>query len=348
LNIQDRLSRLRHELKRKNIGAMLVAQPENRYYLSGFSGSDGYLFISQREAILATDFRYVELVKRESPDYRLVQIKQGVNWLDEIAGRTKRLGFEEGFVTVAQHSQLAESLKKARPHLEMVPISAVVEKLRVIKDPAEIGLISRAADLTRKAFEYAYKTVEAGMTELRLAWLVESFLRENGSQAMPFEVIAASGPSAALPHARPSERQIQAGEPITIDVGAKLEYYCADMTRTFCLGEPDETYRKVYDTVKRAQEAGINAVCENATGGEVDRAARKVIEDAGYGDAFGHGLGHGFGLNVHEAPRLGPNSKDILKNGMVFTIEPGIYLPGWGGVRIEDDVLLENGKASMI
>lgn len=348
MNIQPRLSRLRRELKNKNVGTMLVSQPENRYYLSGFSGSDGYLFISQREAVLATDFRYLEQVKKEAPDYRLVQIKQGLNWLGELTGRTRRMGFEEGFVTFAQHRRLSETLNKSHPRLELVPVSGLVEKLRIVKEPSEIALIRRAADLTRKAFEYAHKTMEAGMTELRLAWLVESFLREGGSQAMPFEVICASGPNAALPHARPSERQIKAGEPVIIDIGAKLEYYCSDMTRTFCIGRPDDAYRKVYDTVKRAQAAGISAVRDNETSGEVDRAARKVIEDAGYGNAFGHGLGHGIGLAVHEAPRLGPGAKDRLKNGMVFTIEPGIYLPGWGGVRIEDDVLLENGKASVI
>jgi Xaa-Pro aminopeptidase len=348
LNIQDRLSRLRRELKRKNVGAMLVAQPENRYYLSGFSGSDGYLFVSQREAVLATDFRYIEQAKIEAPDYRLVQIKQRLEWLGEITGRTRRMGFEEGFVTVAWQRHLAEALKKTRPRLQLVPFDSIVEKLRLIKEPAEIAIIRRAADMTRKAFEYAGKIMEAGMTELRLAWLVESFLRENGSQAVPFEVICASGPNAALPHARPSERQIKAGEPVIVDIGAKLEYYCSDMTRTLCIGEPDDTYKKVHDTVRRAREAATSAVRENATGGEVDRAARRVIEKTGYGDDFGHGLGHGVGLAVHEAPRLGPGSRDRLKNGMVFTIEPGIYLTGWGGVRIEDDVLLENGKASVI
>jgi len=348
LNTSERLSNLRREIKKRKVGAILISQPENRYYLSGFSGSAGYLFITGKEAVLATDFRYLEQVKIEAPDYRLLEIKQSLDWLGKLAGRTRRLGFEEEFVTVAQHHQFTKALKKAHHHIKLVPFEGVVEKLRLIKEPEEVKLIRRAADLTRAAFEYTSRILETGMSELQLAWLIEAFLHEKGSQAMPFEVIAASGTNAALPHARPSDRKLQAGEPIIIDIGAKLEYYTSDMSRTFCIGKPDETYRRVYDTVRHAQQTAISAIRENVTGGEIDYVARKIIEDAGYGDAFGHALGHGVGLAVHEAPRLGPNSKDRIKDGMVFTIEPGIYLPGWGGVRIEYDTLLENGSVSVI
>lgn len=349
MNTADRLGRLRRELKKKKIGALLVSQPENRYYLSGFSGSSGYLFITGREAVLATDFRYLEQAKTEAPDFRLVETKQDLSWLAGLTGnRNKRLGFEEGYVTVAQHHQLGDALKKTRPGLELITSDGLVEQLRVIKEPGEVELMRRAADLARAAFEYAGKIIESGMSEQRLAWLLEAFLREGGSQALPFEVIAASGPNAAMPHAKPSERPIQAGEPVIIDIGARLGAYCSDMTRTFCIGKPDDTYKKVYDAVRCARETAISAVRKNITGGEVDRAARRVIEAAGYGDAFGHALGHGVGLAVHEPPRLGPGSTERIKNGMVFTIEPGIYLPGWGGVRLEDDILVAGGSASVI
>ncbi|MFH0942128.1 MAG: aminopeptidase P family protein [Chloroflexota bacterium] len=350
MNTADRLSRLRRKLKRKKIGALLVSQPENRYYLSGFIGSSGYLFITGQQATLATDFRYLEQAKKEAPDYRLVETRQDLSWLADILGgtRTRRLGFEEGYVTVAQHRQLSDALKKARPGLELVPSDGLVERLRIIKEPGEIELIRRAADLARAAFEYAGKIIEAGVPEQRLAWLLETFLREGGSQVLPFEVIVASGPNAAMPHARPSERPIQAGEPIIIDIGARFGGYCSDMTRTFCIGTPDQTYQRVYDTVRQAQQAAISAVRELATGQEVDSAARKVIEAAGYGAAFGHALGHGVGLAVHEPPRLGPGSQDRIKTGMVFTIEPGVYLPGWGGIRLEDDILVASGSASVI
>jgi Xaa-Pro aminopeptidase len=218
----------------------------------------------------------------------------------------------------------------------------------MIKEPEEIELIRRAVNLTRAAFEYADNIIEVGVSEQVVAWQLEVFLRERGSQALPFEVIVASGPNAALPHARPSPRTLRAGEPIIIDIGAKVSGYTSDMTRTFCLGTPDETYTRVYDTVFRAQQAAISAAHEAATGQEIDSVARKIIEQAGYGTAFGHALGHGLGLVTHESPRLGPGSPDSIKEGMVFTVEPGIYLSGWGGVRLEDDVVLAGGKARVI
>ena len=351
MNTADRLRRLRRELRTKKIGAVLVSQPENRYYLSGFSGSSGYLFITGRKTVLATDFRYLEQAKREAPDYRLLETRQNLNnWLPDLLGSTRngQIGFEEGYVTVAQHHQLSNALKKVRPGIELTPSNGQFEQLRINKEPYEIEQIRRAADLTRAAFEYAGKIMEAGISEQRLAWQIEVFLRERGSQALPFEAIVASGPNAALPHARPSERLLCEGEPIIIDIGAKIGAYCSDMTRTFCLGTPCETYQRVYHTVQNAQEAAISAVHDMATGQEIDSAARKVIEQAGYGAAFGHALGHGLGLSVHEPPRLGPGSDDLIKNGMVFTVEPGVYLSGWGGVRLEDDVLVTNGIASII
>ena len=186
------------------------------------------------------------------------------------------------------------------------------------------------------------------MTEKELAWEIEKFLRENGSQTLPFDIIVASGPNSALPHAKPSQRQINSGEPVVIDMGARVEGYSSDLSRTICLGAPDDTFKRVYDTVLVAQLAAIAIIKEDMSGAEADSLARTIIEEAGYGEAFGHSLGHGVGLAEHEQPRLGQNSTELLTSGMVFSIEPGIYLPGWGGVRIEDLAVMEKGKIRLL
>ena len=186
------------------------------------------------------------------------------------------------------------------------------------------------------------------MTEKEVAWEIERFMREHQSQSVPFEVLVQSGPNSALPHAQPSDRKIGPGEPVVMDIGAKVEGYASDLTRTVCVGKPDAQFKKVYDTVLAAQLAAVALIKEGMTGEHADSLARIVIKEAGHGDAFGHSLGHGVGLAVHEAPRLGPNSTDVLKNSMIFSIEPGIYLPGWGGVRIEDLATLENGRIRVL
>jgi Xaa-Pro aminopeptidase len=345
-NIAGRPEKLRRSLTEKEFDGILISQPENRYYLSGFTGSAGYLLITQKDAVLATDFRYVEQVKRQSPDYRLHQITGSLAaWFPGLTADlgVKRLGFEAGDMTYSLYRQFTDTLKKAGSGVKLVAAEGMVETLREIKEPEEIELIARAVEMTDKAFEYIEATIRPGMTEKEVAWELERFHREHGSQALPFDIIVASGPNAALPHARPSERKIEKGEPIVIDMGGRVEGYCSDFTRTLCLGHPDSTFKKVYDTVLGAQLAAEELIREGMTGEEADGFARTVIGEAGYADAFGHSLGHGVGLAEHEQPRLGPNSKDILSAGMVFSVEPGIYLPGWGGVRIEDLAVMEKG-----
>jgi Xaa-Pro aminopeptidase len=216
------------------------------------------------------------------------------------------------------------------------------------KEPEEIKFIEEAGRITAAALKHVDEALTAGMTERVLAWEIERFMRENGSQPVPFELIVAAGPNAALPHAKPSDRQIQAGEPVVVDIGSKQRSYCSDMTRTFCVGKPDDTFTKVYQTVLNAQQNAIAKLKAGMTGEEADMLAREVITKAGYGEAFGHSLGHGIGLVTHENPRVSPSSVDILSEGMVFTIEPGIYIKGWGGVRIEDDVAIQDGKLKVI
>jgi Xaa-Pro aminopeptidase len=225
-----------------------------------------------------------------------------------------------------------------------------VESLRVIKEPEEVELIAQAVNITDDAFNYIEETIDNGISEIELAWEIEKYLRDQGSQRLPFEIIVASGPNAAMPHARPTTRAIKPGDTIVIDMGATVNGYTSDLTRTtICPGKrSNKAFKKIYDIVLNAQLTALNEIKAGMTGAEADSLARNIITEAGYGDNFGHGLGHGIGLVTHEQPRLGPNSTEKLDNGMVFTVEPGIYLNGWGGVRIEDTVVMEYGKIRVL
>jgi Xaa-Pro aminopeptidase len=351
LKIKDRIQRLVDSLGEKDIEGILISQPENRRYLSGFEGSAGFLFITRKDTILATDSRYTTQAKSQAPDYKLLTISGDTGkWFPELVSGLgiKRLGFESEHIAFAQHRRLYDILNKGKSGLKLIPVDGVVESLRALKEPKEIELITRAAVIADAAMNHIRGKLCVGMTELEAAWEIEKFMREEGSQTIPFDFIVGSGPNAALPHAPPSERAIGESEPIVIDIGARVEGYGSDLSRTFCLGAPDETFKKVYDTVLGARDAAIAIIKEGMSGGDADQLARTVIEEGGYGDNFGHGLGHGVGLAPHESPRLGPNSPDKLADNMVFTVEPGIYLEGWGGVRIEDMVVMEGGKLRQI
>ena len=342
---------MRQKLAEKEFDGILISQPENRYYLSGFDGSAGYLLVTAKDTILATDFRYIEQAKVQAPDYEIFRITNEVaTWFPELttALNLRQLGFEGEHVTFALYRRLIETLNKAQSQIRIIPLEGLVESLRAIKEPEEIELITKAVAISDSAVKHVSDLIQVGMSEKEIAWEIEKFMREKGSQSLPFDVIVASGPNAALPHAKPSNQTVQSGEPIIVDIGAKVNGYCSDLTRTICLGTPDDTFNKVYDTVLGAQLVAVATIKEGMTGEEADRLARVVIEEAGYGEAFGHGLGHGIGLAPHEQPRLGPNSSENLVNGMVFTIEPGIYVTGWGGVRIEDVGIVEDGKMRVI
>lgn len=350
MKISHRLEKLRQKLTEKEVDGILISQPENRYYLSGFSGSWGFLLVSPKEAILATDFRYIEQAKIQAPGYEVFRITTDISDLSpKITDlNLSRLGFEAGHMTFSFYHKLSNLFKEKQAPLKLIPLEGLVESLRAVKEPEELELITRAAEIGDKAFAYIETKIQPGMTEKEIAWEIEKFIREYGSQAVPFEIIVASGPNAALPHARPSDRVINPGEPVLMDIGAKLNGYASNLTRTICLGTPDTTFKKVYDIVLGAQLTAIAIIKEGMTGKQADSFARTVIEQSGYAEAFGHGLGHGVGLAVHESPGLGLTSNDVLTSGMVFTIEPGIYLPGWGGVRIEDLVVLEKDKVKVL
>lgn len=347
--MKARVEKLRQELPEKGLEAVLISNAHNRSYLSGFVGTAGFLLITPQEAILATDFRYVEQASLQAPDFKIHRIEGEVEkWFPGLAAQVgvQRIGFEAEDVSFATHRRLKDAVAEAR--VELVPTDGLVEQLRAIKDDAELGHIQRAIALADAAFEHVAAGMRPSMTERQVAWELERFIRENGGEGVSFELIVAAGPNGAKPHHHPTDRPIGRGEPVVMDLGAIAGGYCSDLTRTVCMGEPDSTFEKIYDIVLGAQLAAIATVGVGMTGEQADGLARKVILEAGYGDNFGHGLGHGVGLEIHEHPRLGKASSDVLKDGMVVTIEPGIYLTGWGGVRIEDMVVLENGRARVL
>jgi len=342
-----RLTELRKALDKYTLDAILIGQPENRRYLSGFSGSAGWLFISADRAVLAADFRYYEQVRREAPGFELARIES--KFSDLLVAMVadwdvRRLGFESEHVTVDQLYTWSQATKG----LEWIPLRGTVEATRAVKDEDEIEALRRSTALTDTAFARLLEILRPGMTEREAAWQIEATMRTHGASKVAFDLIVAAGPNGALPHACASDRAIQAGEPIVIDIGCVLDGYCSDMTRTICLGQPSPKYLKVWEIVLQAQEAAEAAICAGMSGVDADALARNLIEQAGYGECFGHGLGHGVGLAVHEKPRASWLSKDTLEAGMALTIEPGIYLPGEFGVRIEDLVIIREEKAEIL
>ena len=352
MSTEDRLAKLRKKLPENEIDAILVSTDENRRYMSGFAGSAGYLLVSQDDAVLATDFRYVEQAGNQAPDFRVVKISSSLDWFTELVGEhgLRRVGFESRDVTYSLHAALQKAIDEMdqtdRP--ELVPTQDIVERLRAVKDSNELELIVRAVELADQALDRIAPGIAPGISEREVAWELEKAMREAGADGASFDTIVASGPNGALPHHRAGERVIEDGDPIVIDMGASYEGYCSDLSRTIFVGEPDETFREVYETVLRAQLLAEEKATQGMTGGEVDGLAREVIAEAGHGDEFGHSLGHGVGLAVHEFPTVGPRGEDPVEDGMVFTVEPGIYVSGWGGVRIEDMVVLENGRARVL
>lgn len=347
--MNNRLDCLIDALGQRELDGMLVSTPENRRYLSGFTGSAGYLLVGKDQAELATDSRYTQQATDQAPDFQVLPVQPGWDWLAKSLRQSgiSRLGFESEHLTVAAHHRLLESIKQesSLSSISLVETSGIVEGLRAIKDQEELSLLQRAIDAADSAMDAVCPSLREGMTEREVAGQMEQAMRDFGADTVSFNTIVASGPNGAMPHHRPTDRAIGPVEPIVIDMGAKIGGYCSDITRTVVLGQADETFLKVYDIVLGAQLTAISITRPGMAGGECDRLARSVIQEAGYGDNFGHGLGHGVGLAVHEAPRVGLNSDDMLAAGAVFTVEPGIYIPGWGGVRIEDIVLLEESGA---
>jgi Xaa-Pro aminopeptidase len=348
----ERLTRLRAELDRRELDGILISQPESRFYLSGYTGHDlpprdsaGYLLITKARAVLLTDPRTSEQAEREAVDYEVVAYPTRANAPAKIAEvsrsiGSRRLAFEPIHLPYSVWRDIGKHLDGSG--VELVDAEAVVDKLRIVKDPVELRQLQAAVDVLDRCYAHVVRHLQPGMSERQVARAVETYLLEHADGAA-FPSIVASGPNGSMPHSAPTDRQIQEGEGITIDIGARVGGYCSDMTRTIVIGKPrDPKLPELYALVLQAQEYAERNVRPGMTGREADSLAREVIERAGYGEAFTHGTGHGIGLEVHEPPWLSRVlGDDPLETGMVFSIEPGIYLPGWGGIRIEDLVVLE-------
>jgi Xaa-Pro aminopeptidase len=346
-----RLEKLRQMMSSKAMDAIIISTGANVRYLSGFAASpgDAWLYITRDQAIIATDFRYWEQAARQSPSFELVKASKGLHdvllgLLERVDGRS--IAYEAANITVWQF----DAWLKPFTHIEWHSTSDWVERQRSVKDADEITLMRHSVALADGALAHGLQLVRPGMTERELAWVLESHMRTHGADKVAFDIIVAAGPNGAMAHYAPGDVPLPSGEPIVIDMGAQVGGYCSDLTRTICLGEPadPERFWTIFETVKQAQKLAEAKVGAGMSGVEADAIARQVICDAGFGDHFGHGLGHGVGLSVHESPRVSPLSADTLVEGNVLTIEPGIYISGWGGVRIEDMVVVRSGGVEVL
>ncbi|RJQ21483.1 MAG: aminopeptidase P family protein [Nitrospiraceae bacterium] len=342
----QRKALLRRKLLKLKVDAILITDLLNVKYLTGFTGSAGYALVTPKEAVFVTDFRYQEQSRQEVKGFK-IRIERGErageikDLLEELG--VKKPGFEDHHVTYGFYKKLL--MKKIR----LKPLTGTVESLRIVKSPVELDYISKAVKRAERAFRRLRPFIKAGTTERKLALKLEELLKEEGCKTLPFEVIVASGFQAALPHARPTSRVIKEGDPIVFDWGGEYEGYYSDMTRTVIIkGKDISRQREIYNIVLDAQKKAIGSVKANISATEVDAAARNYIKQAGHGENFGHGTGHGVGLAVHEKPYISWRSKDVIRENMVFTIEPGIYLPGLGGVRIEDMVVVKKDGAEVL
>ena len=345
------LVQLLHRSTEMGCDGAWIIKPENRRYLSGFSAEDsqftessGSLLIHGTNRLLITDSRYTLAAENEAAAFEVYTLKK--NFSDDIPDftegfRLNNLGFEEDFVTWDLHRKTAEKLAMLSPPATLTPLNGLVESMREIKEGREVEALENAADMISDILDEVISALEPGVSEKDVAWRIKGLAKEAGAEGMSFPPIVAAGPNSALPHAVPSNRKIQPGEPIILDAGVRLNGYCSDITRTVFLGEPDDTFKTIYRTVRHAQLAALEKIRSSAQSTQVDAVARNIIADAGFGAYFGHGLGHGVGLATHEGPRLGPRNAVALESGNVFTVEPGIYIPGKGGVRLEEMVVLE-------
>jgi len=315
--------------------------------MSGFTGTSAILLISCDRAILITDFRYVEQASAQAPDYEIIQYSSSqteeLNKLLE-EEKIRRLWFEDNYLSYSQYVEYSGKLRAE----EFIPLGKKIEEIRRVKDETEIRLIKKAAEIADDVFTHILDYIKPGIRETEIAAEMEHHMKRLGAQGPSFETIIASGKRASMPHGVASEKKIEAGDVVTLDFGAIYEGYCSDITRTVFVGKPDAELEKIYKIVSEANKIGLKAVRSGLPGKQIDAAARKYISDAGYGDNFGHGLGHGVGLEIHEDPTLSVRGDIILEDGMVVTVEPGIYIAGLGGVRIEDMVVVSGESATVL
>ena len=346
----ERINNLRKVIKNKEFEAIFISNEYNRRYLSGFSGSSGFLLISQNEALLFTDFRYIEQASLEATGFKISIIKNPKTWLIDQINKLdlKSIGFESDDVTVDFLETLKNQFSDKKSTITLHPTKGITSKLREIKSVEEIQLLKKAIQISDQAFNSVSETISVGDSEEDIAWRFEKLVRELGGEAISFDTIVASGPNGARPHHKAGKSLIKEGDTIVFDCGARYQGYCSDLTRTVIVGSPDKFTIKIYETVLAAQETAFALLESGISGSDCDSLSRNIINESGYSKNFGHSLGHGVGLEVHDLPGVGPSSTNIISENMVFTIEPGIYIEGWGGVRIEDIVMLNKGKLEIL
>ena len=337
-------------LETHGVDGLIVTSEPNVRYLSGFTGSESFLFLSRTARVFITDSRYIEQAEDECAGFDVVRYRHPYPEFETVlAGLAAKhgvcsLGFEKNSIMFSLYHRLANSGLEA----QLVPTAGIVEALRYVKDDCEIQLIAKAARIADEAFHHILEIVEGGIEEKDIEIELDYFMKKAGAAAAGFPTIVASGPRSSLPHAVPSRRKIEYGDFVTMDFGAMYGGYRSDMTRTIVMGRANDTQREIYETVKRAQAEGCSQIRAGVAGTEPDRAARDVIKGAGFGDFFGHGVGHGLGLEIHEEPFMSPKCERTLSAGSVVTVEPGIYLPRWGGVRIEDTVVVKEDGCEVL
>jgi len=334
----EKLKKLRQSFEKHHIDALLITSGYNRRYITGFTGTAGVAIVTQDKAVFITDFRYTQQAQKEISGFEIVQhtkpIMEEVGLQLEKMG-VKSVGFEKDDMSYAMYEVYRKAVKS-----ELVPVSGLIEKIRLIKTEQEIKIIKAAADIADAAFNHIITYISPGKTELEVSNELEFFMRKQGASSSSFDIIVASGLRSALPHGVATDKIIEKGDFVTLDFGALYNGYVSDLTRTIAVGEPSEQLKEIYQIVLEAQLKSLDEIKAGMTGIQADAVARDHIKSKGYGDAFGHSLGHGIGLEVHEGPGLSFRSETVLEPGMVITIEPGIYVPGVGGVRIEDDTVV--------
>lgn len=328
-------SRINKLCKSSNNEAFFITSPENLYYFSGFTGGEGALFFTREERLLFTDSRYTVQAKNEAPDFKVYDVAEKP-LSAFLKTRHEPIGFEDGFCSFRTFL----NYKKTMPDVTFVPATEEIQKVRMIKTDAEIAFIEKAASIADDAFSYILPRIAQGKTEKEIALDLEFFMRKNGAEGVSFETISASGVRSSMPHGTATDKKLEQGDFLTLDFGCKFKGYCSDMTRTIVLGKASEKQKEIYETVLNAQLAALREIRAGAKTKEIDAIARKIIDSAGFKGCFGHGLGHSLGLEVHEKPSLSPKSEDVLEEHMLMTVEPGIYIENFGGVRIEDLVVV--------
>jgi Xaa-Pro aminopeptidase len=335
-----RLDKVRNRLEKAQLDGLLITKPENMYYVSGFTGSEGAVVLTTNKAYLVVDFRYKEQAENEAPCFEIVVFN--TNSLFRRCGElitlssVKSLGFEAQHLTVKDYNKMLSSLN----NIQVFEADYILEELRSIKEPDEVEKIIKAQEITDQTFAHIIEYIKTGVSEKELELEMEYYMRNLGAQGTAFKTIIASGPRSSLPHGIATNRKLQEGDLITFDFGARFLNYCSDMTRTVILGTPNKKQIEIYEIVLEAQEAALNYIKSQVFGKDVDKIARDIINNYGFKQNFGHSLGHGVGLEIHENPYLSPKSESNLLSGMVVTIEPGIYIQNLGGVRIEDMVII--------